>query len=104
MNRYGLRVITSVPLSAGGSHESTPEYATVRLRPHVRLIVPIESTPVPVQVPTMPLAGVVVAAGALGERTDGDEHAARNEQASELATRRPRIFRSYRLFTLADVV
>jgi hypothetical protein len=66
----------------------------VRLSPHVRLIVPIESAPVPVQVPTMPLAGVVVEAGALGERTDGEEHAARNEQARELATRRPRIFRS----------
>ena len=63
----------------------------VRLSPHVRLIVPIESTPVPVQVPTMPLAGVVVEAGAIGE---GDEHAARNEQASEPATRRPCTFRS----------
>ena len=29
MNSYRLRDITSVPLLAGGSHESTPEYATV---------------------------------------------------------------------------
>jgi len=29
MNGYGLRVITSVPLSAGGSHETTPEYIII---------------------------------------------------------------------------
>jgi hypothetical protein len=27
--RYGVCVITSVPFDAGGSHQSTPEYATV---------------------------------------------------------------------------
>jgi hypothetical protein len=29
LNSYRLRVITSVPPLAGGSHESTPEYATL---------------------------------------------------------------------------
>ena len=41
MNRYGLRVITSVPLLAGGSHESTPEYATVILSDETFAAVPV---------------------------------------------------------------
>jgi hypothetical protein len=62
-------------------HATVPDKWSRHAAP-IRLIVPIES-PVPAQAPTMPLAGVVVKEGALGER---DEHAARNEQAREVAT------------------
>ena len=41
MNGYGLRVITSVPLSAGGSHESTPEYTIVILFVETFAAVPV---------------------------------------------------------------
>jgi hypothetical protein len=41
MNSYGLRAITSVPLSAGGSHESTPEYTIVILSAETFAAVPV---------------------------------------------------------------